>query len=96
MRGLPDDMELVFWTSAAVMVFTYFGYPLTLVLLNKVIRHPVQKRAGEPFVSVLIPAYNEADWVEAKIHNVLHLDYPADRMEVVVASDGSTDASPDE
>jgi cellulose synthase/poly-beta-1,6-N-acetylglucosamine synthase-like glycosyltransferase len=86
-------MEMVFWASTAVVVFTYLGYPITLLFLRQIVRHPVQKRAGEPFVSVLIPAYNEAAWVEAKINNVLHLDYPPDRIEVVVASDGSTDGT---
>lgn len=86
-------MELLFLISAGLVVFAYIGYPITLVPLRRIVRRPVNKRPDEPFVSVLIPAWNEADWVEAKIQNVLSLDYPPDRMEVVVASDGSTDGT---
>src|SRR5207302_6407832 len=55
----------------------------------------VKKAPVEPFVSLLIPAYNEGDVIENKIHNSLALDYPADRLEIVVASDGSRDNTVD-
>lgn len=86
--------EWVFWISLGIVVFAYAGYPVSLFALRRLVRRPVRKQPIEPFVSVLIPAYNEAGWVEAKIRNVLAVDYPEDRLEVVVASDGSKDETP--
>ena len=82
---------LVFWISIAVPVYAYFGYPLVLMLLRAIIHRDVKKGPVEPSVSLLIPAYNEGDVIERKIQNSLALDYPADRLEIVVASDGSKD-----
>src|SRR5437773_9901461 len=82
---------IAFWLAIAVPVYAYIGYPLVLLLLRLVIHRGVKKAPIEPFVSLLIPAYNEDDVIEKKIHNSLALDYPADRLEIVVASDGSKD-----
>ncbi len=84
-------LELSFWIAIAVPFYTYIGYPLVLLLLRLIIHRRVKKAPIEPFVSVLIPAYNEGDVIERKLHNTLALDYPADRIEIVVASDGSND-----
>jgi cellulose synthase/poly-beta-1,6-N-acetylglucosamine synthase-like glycosyltransferase len=62
-----------------------------LAALRTVIRRPVLKAAIHPSVSLLIAAYNEARVIESKIRNSLALDYPADRLDIMVASDGSTD-----
>jgi len=85
--------KIIFWISAAIPVYAYPGYPLVLLLLARVIRRHVRKAPVEPTVSLLIPAYNEADVIEQKIRNSLDLDYPADRMEILVASDGSSDGT---
>lgn len=87
--------ELLFWLSLALVVYPYAGYPALLFLLSKLFRRPVQRASIEPPVSLLIPAYNEEKVIEAKIRNALALDYPADKLEIVVASDGSTDATND-
>jgi cellulose synthase/poly-beta-1,6-N-acetylglucosamine synthase-like glycosyltransferase len=81
----------VFWAGAAVPVYAYFGYPLLLAALRLVMRRGVRKAPHEPSVSLLIPAYNEAAVIARKIRNSLALDYPEDRIEIVVASDGSRD-----
>jgi cellulose synthase/poly-beta-1,6-N-acetylglucosamine synthase-like glycosyltransferase len=81
----------VFWLSLAVPLYTYFGYPAILLLLRFVIHREVKKAAIEPFVSLLIPAYNEGDVIEQKIRNSLALDYSHNCLEIIVASDGSTD-----
>jgi biofilm PGA synthesis N-glycosyltransferase PgaC len=86
MRGL-----IIFWTAAAAPVYAYLGYPLALLALRLIIRRPVKKAPIQPFLSLLIPAHNEARVIERKIRNSLALDYPVDRIEIVVASDGSTD-----
>ena len=82
---------IVFWISVAVPFYAYLGYPLVLLLLRAVIHRGVKKGPVEPSVSLLIPAYNEGDIIERKIRNSLALDYPADRLEIVVACDGSKD-----
>jgi cellulose synthase/poly-beta-1,6-N-acetylglucosamine synthase-like glycosyltransferase len=87
--------QIIFWLAIAVPVYTYIGYPLVLLLLRLLIHPGVKKNPIEPFVSLLIPAYNEGDVIEKKIHNSLALDYPAERIEIVVASDGSKDDTVD-
>src|SRR5579884_994574 len=90
---MPLIPQIVFWISAAVPVYAYFGFPLVLMLLAVVIRRRVHRAPCEPTISLLIPAYNEADVIESKIRNSLDLDYPADRLEIVIASDGSKDGT---
>jgi len=84
-------LQLIFWISVLVPFYAYAGYPLVLMALRLVIHRGVKKHPIEPYVSLLIPAYNEADVIDRKIDNSLALDYPADRLEIVVASDGSKD-----
>lgn len=75
-----------------VMFYSYFGYPLTLYFFSFFSRHTVAKDDSHlPEVSLLIAAYNEEDTIADKIKNSLELDYPKDKMEIVVVSDGSTD-----
>jgi len=76
-----------------VPVYAYIGYPASLLALRLFLRRPVRKRSCTPFVSLLIPAYNERDVIARKIQNSMDLDYPAGRLEIVVASDGSTDGT---
>src|SRR5215472_5268923 len=83
--------KVIFWTSTAVILYTFFGYPLLLWVLQWLFRRPVRKSNFEPRVSMLVAAYNEADVIAEKVQNTLAVDYPADRLEIVVASDGSTD-----
>ena len=82
---------IVFWLGVALPFYAYLGYPLALGLLRLMIHRPVRKRPIEPFVSVLIPAYNEEDIIEQKIANSLAIDYPPDKLEIVVACDGPKD-----
>lgn len=83
--------RLIFWASAALMVYAYAGYPVLLWILQALFRRPVRKADVEPSVSLLVSAYNEADVIAAKVRNSLSLDYPPERLEIVIASDGSTD-----
>jgi cellulose synthase/poly-beta-1,6-N-acetylglucosamine synthase-like glycosyltransferase len=85
--------KIVFWVGLAIPVYAYFGYPLMLVLLRRLIHHKVRKAPCEPFISILIPAYNEAAMIGHKIQNCLALDYPAEKMEIVVACDGPSDGT---
>ena len=82
---------LIFWASAAFVAYVYAGYPALLWLFTRMVRHPQQRRMIEPKVTLLVAAYNEAAVIEAKVRNALALDYPPERLEVVIASDGSSD-----
>ena len=86
---------VVFWVGVGVVLYTYAGYPIVLRLLRLVIRRPVRREPIEPFVSILVPAFNEADVIAEKIRNVLAIDYPADRFELAVACDGPSDGTSD-
>ena len=84
-------IAVIFWILAAIVVYVYAGFPLLLAALGGVIRRRVQQGQIEPAVSLLIAAYNESRVITAKLKNSLALDYPAEKLEIVVASDGSTD-----
>jgi glycosyltransferase involved in cell wall biosynthesis len=88
--------KALFWISAAAIVYTYLGYPLLLALLRPLLRRPVRAQPIEPTVSIIVPAHNEAAVIAGKIENALALDYPADRLDVIVVSDGSTDGTAEE
>ncbi|MGZ4480888.1 MAG: glycosyltransferase family 2 protein [Gaiellales bacterium] len=84
-------LEVVFWTSLGLLVWTHLGYPLLMAGLARLRARPVSKADILPTVSFLIPAYNEQEVIEAKLENTLALDYPPELIEVVVASDSSSD-----
>jgi len=85
--------KLLFWISVAFPLYVYIGFPLLLWLLAALVRRAPARQAIEPSVSLLIAAYNEAAVIAEKIRNSLALDYPAEKLEIVVASDGSEDAT---
>lgn len=83
--------ELVFWIAVGIPLYAFLGYPLVLLALRLGMHREVRKAPIRPFVSLLIPAYNEARVIARKIENSLTLDYPRDRIEIVIVSDGSSD-----
>lgn len=85
---------LLFWTSVLLLVYTYVGYPALLWGWAALRSRRPGPRGGEPTVSVVIVAHNEAERIEGRIDNLLSLDYPRGRLEILVASDGSTDGTP--
>lgn len=85
--------EAIFWTMVAVVFYTYAGYSLTILLLAQFFRRPIRRAPIEPRLTYLITAYNEERNIRAKLDQVLSLDYPQDKLEVIVASDGSTDGT---
>ena len=84
-------MQVCFWTGAALLFYTYAGYPLVLALVSRLWPRPVRRAEWTPQVSVIITAYNEERDLAAKLENTLLLDYPADKLEIIVASDCSND-----
>ena len=83
--------EIVFWGSVAWIGFAYAGYPLFTLVSSWFVRRPSQRRSIVPTVSLLITAYNEERDILEKLGNSVSLDYPAGKLQIVVASDGSTD-----
>ena len=87
-------VKIVFWASLGALAWTHALYPLATQALARVKTRRVRKdESALPSVTVIIAAYNEATVIERRIDNLLALDYPADRLEIVVASDASTDAT---
>ena len=83
--------ELMFWLGVAALFYTHAGYPVLLVIVSRLRPRPVRKADLNPGVSVIITAYNEERDLAAKLENTLALDYDPERLEVIVASDCSTD-----
>jgi cellulose synthase/poly-beta-1,6-N-acetylglucosamine synthase-like glycosyltransferase len=87
-------LEIVFWVAVGLIVYAHLGYPLLLRGLVALFgrRDARPPAAGErPRVSLIIPAHDEEEVIERKLANARALDYPPDRLELIVASDGSTD-----
>ena len=87
--------ELVFWLCVALLVYAQLGYPLLLAVLARLRRRrsAAPAPADPPTVSLIVPAYDEEAVIAAKVSNARALDYPRDRLEIVVAGDGCTDAT---
>lgn len=89
-------VALAFWLSAALILYAHLGYPLALYALVSLRRRPTLNPGTwdePPRVSLIVAAYNEEEVIAAKIANALALDYPRERLELIVASDGSTDST---
>lgn len=89
-------MTFAFWILLALVVYVYAGYPLLLALLRTLGgARPVQAGPGEPPVTLVVSAFNEAEVIAEKIENCLALDYPRERLQVIVVSDASDDGTDD-
>jgi cellulose synthase/poly-beta-1,6-N-acetylglucosamine synthase-like glycosyltransferase len=84
---------ILFWVSLAALAWTHVLYPLAVELLARILRRRVAGSDQTPSVTVIVAAHNEEAVVERRVRNLLALDYPRDRLEVVVTSDASTDAT---
>jgi cellulose synthase/poly-beta-1,6-N-acetylglucosamine synthase-like glycosyltransferase len=91
-------LEVVFWASVALIVYTHLGYPLALWALSRLRRTRTEDPAGPepPMVSLIVAAYDEEGVIGRKVANCLALDYPRERLELIVASDGSADRTAEE
>jgi cellulose synthase/poly-beta-1,6-N-acetylglucosamine synthase-like glycosyltransferase len=85
--------RILFWASGALVAFTYVGAPLLIVARGALRPRPVKAAPIEPAVTVVIAARNEAGSIGDRLANLAAIDYPADCLEVIVASDGSEDAT---
>lgn len=83
--------QIIFGISLIALFYTYIGYPLLVYLVSIIRPKEVKREKIEPTVTILITAYNEEKDIRAKLENTLQIDYPQEKLEILVASDGSTD-----
>ena len=86
-------MQVLFWCCVGAMAYVYVGYPVLLFLVSRVIHRRVAKAPITPTVTMVIAAYNEEAAIAGKLDNSLALDYPPDKLDILVASDGSKDGT---
>lgn len=86
-----DVMLVCFWSGAALVAYTYVGYPALVWVVSRLRPRAVRRAEWTPRVTVIITAYNEERDLAAKLENTLALDYPGDSLEIIVASDCSSD-----
>jgi cellulose synthase/poly-beta-1,6-N-acetylglucosamine synthase-like glycosyltransferase len=100
-------VEIVFWLAALAIVYTYFLYPVVLIVLSALkqlradlryvsqgaSRRPPPAEESLPTVAVLVAAFNEERHIAERIRNLLACDYPPDRLRIYIGSDGSSDAT---
>ncbi len=82
---------LAFWTGVAMIVYSYAGFILLTLIVARLRNRRVQQKPITPKVSLIIPVWNEERAIAERLDNALALDYPAEQLEIVVASDGSDD-----
>jgi len=96
-----DTLKILFWILLFIIVYTYVGYGILLFLIIKIRRFlKIGKKIEidptyEPEVTLFIAAYNEKDYVAAKMKNTLELEYPKEKMNIIWVTDGSDDGTPD-
>jgi cellulose synthase/poly-beta-1,6-N-acetylglucosamine synthase-like glycosyltransferase len=99
MSLLSSTAAVAFWLCLAALAFAYVGYPLLIWVLagcfGRPAAPPAESDADLPTVSLLIAAYNEEVVIEERLQNALALDYPRHKLEIVVVSDGCSDATPE-
>jgi len=83
--------EIIFWSILGIIFYAYLGYPLFILFLSLFVNKKVNKGNIEPSVTFLIAAYNEEKNIREKLENTLSLDYPKEKLEIIVASDASED-----
>lgn len=96
---MDDLFQALLWLSLALLAYTYVGYPVVLWVLSRLLS-PLKEQFGTaslewPTVSVVISAYNEEAVIGRRIQNLLEQDYPSERVQIFIGSDGSTDGTCD-
>ena len=86
-------MRKLFWGSALALAWTHAGYPIAAALAARARPNPQRREDVEPTVTLIVAAWNEEDVIARRLENLLALDYPADKLRIVVASDASDDGT---
>jgi GT2 family glycosyltransferase len=97
-RGALDPTDamtgdLLFWIGLGALAYAYLGYPLLLAFVATILRQAFREAEQNPAVSLIVAAHNEAALISNKIENTFSLNYPADRLQLIVVSDASTDGT---
>ncbi len=85
------SLQLFFYILSFSVIYCYFIYPILIYYAANSLEKKIDKHPIEPTVSIIISAYNEEEYIKNKIENLLCLDYPSSKLEIIVGSDGSTD-----
>ncbi len=92
-------LQMLFWICICIVFYAYIGYGILIAFLVSMKRIFFKKKTVEmhcrPTVALIIPAYNEEDFILHKLNNTAELDYPADKLRVIFVTDGSTDSTPE-
>src|SRR5947199_6446345 len=91
--AVAGTARIAFWLAAFLLLYVYAGYPLLLAIVSLFVRRSRPEAGYTPRISVLIAAFNEEDAIERKLRQTLALEYPADKVEVLVLSDCSNDCN---
>jgi poly-beta-1,6-N-acetyl-D-glucosamine synthase len=83
----------IFASSAIFVFYVLIGYPLLLAVYARLVRKPIRKEPSYKRLSIVIPVRNGAPWIKAKIRSLIDSNYPAELIEILIASDGSTDGT---
>jgi cellulose synthase/poly-beta-1,6-N-acetylglucosamine synthase-like glycosyltransferase len=94
MSGI-DIFTYAFWCAVCLLLYTYAGYPLWMYVRSRLYPRPSRQGAILPTVSIILAVHNGAALLRQKVDHLLSLDYPLDRMEIEIVSDGSTDGTDD-
>jgi cellulose synthase/poly-beta-1,6-N-acetylglucosamine synthase-like glycosyltransferase len=85
--------KILFWSSLAALVWTQVAYAFAAALFARLRGRPVRKRDDEPTVTLIVAAHDEESVIQRRLQNLLALDYPTDKLTIIVASDASTDGT---
>src|SRR5690606_17283513 len=88
-------LEALFWLSVVALVYGYAGFPLLVAVAGRVRARDVKRAPVTPTATLIIAAYNEEEEIARRMDHALAMDYPAAALEIIVVSDGSTDATAD-
>jgi glycosyl transferase family 2 len=86
-------LRAVFWIAGGALAWTHVGYPVAAAVVSRRQRRPVRKADITPDVTIVVAAHDEVEVIGRRVRNLLDLDYPPERVRIVVASDGSTDGT---
>src|SRR5665213_1610993 len=92
---LMCTLEWIFIVAAVLAVYPLVIYPMVIAAIGRLRPRPIRRREWTPSVTILIPAYNEADCIAHTVENKLQQDYPREQLQILVVSDASDDGTDD-
>lgn len=87
-------IEILFWFSLGMILYTYLGYPVLITIMPTHKNLPIKENSSPLSITLLIAAFNEEDVIEEKIKNTLATEYPTEKLQILIVTDGSSDETP--